>query len=78
MSQYTPGANMAIMSLIFLKMDHEELVLPGTLLNSNRSYAATATSYATAIRILAYDPWGQHKPLIDSENTFMQAPQNII
>ena len=77
-SQYTPGANMAIMSLIFLKMDHEELVLPGTLLNSNRSYAATATSYATAIRILAYDPWGQHKPLIDSENTFMQAPQNII
>ena len=66
---------MTIMSLIFLKMDHEELVLPGTLLNSNRSYAATATSYATAIRILAYDPW---EPLIESENTFMQAPQNII
>ena len=69
---------MTIMSLIFLKMDHEELVLPGTLLNSNRSYAATATSHATAIRILAYYPLGQHEPLIESENTFMQAPQNII
>ena len=67
------------MSLVCLKLDQEELVLPGTVVTANGSSSAVQQSYTTAMRILAYDPWGQREPLMESTNTFApQAPQATV
>ena len=60
----------ATMSLILVALDQEEIVLPGSILSSYRPRNLTQRSYAIAMRILAYDPWGQREPLMQSENNF--------
>jgi len=93
-SQYVPGTSTpAMMSLILVALDQEEIVLPGSLLNSypHSPRDIAQQSYATAMQILAYDPRGQKEPLMQSENTFtpyvphnmymspnMYMPQNIM
>ena len=79
-NQYTPGSpGPTTMSLVCLKLDQEELVLPGTVVTANSSSSAVQQSYTTAMRILAYDPWGQREPLMESTNTFApQAPQATV
>ena len=79
-NQYTPGSpGPTTMSLVCLKLDQEELVLPGTVVTANGSSSAVQQSYTTAMRILAYDPWGQREPLMESTNTFApQAPQATV
>ena len=80
-SQYISGSSTpAMMSLILVALDQEEIVLPGSVLNSYplSSRAIGQQSYATAMQILAYDPWGQKEPLMQSDNTFTPyMPQNI-
>ena len=70
-TQYVPGAaTPATMSLVLVALDQEEIVLPGSVLSSYRPRNLTQRSYATAVQILAYDPWGQREPLMQSENNF--------
>ena len=72
-SQYVPGTSTpAMMSLILVALDQEEIVLPGSVLNSYplSSRDIGQQTYATAMQILAYDPWGQKEPLMQSDNTF--------
>ena len=80
-SQYVPGTSTpAMMSTILVAFDQEQIVLPGSLLNSHpySSRDIAQQTYATAMQILAYDPWGQSEPLIQSENTFTPyMPQNM-
>ena len=80
-SQYVPGTSTpAMMSLILVALDQEEIVLPGSVLNSYplSSRAIGQQTYATAMQILAYDPWGQKEPLMQSDNTFTPyMPQNM-
>ena len=71
--QYVPrSATPAMMSLILVALDQEEIVLPGSVLNSYplSSRDIGQQTYATAMQILAYDPWGQKEPLMQSDNTF--------
>ena len=79
--QYVPrSATPAMMSLILVALDQEEIVLPGSVLNSYplSSRAIGQQTYATAMQILAYDPWGQKEPLMQSDNTFTPyMPQNM-
>ena len=80
-TQYFPmAAAPATMSLILVALDQEQIVLPGSVLNSqpNSSRDIAQQSYATAMQILAYDPWGQNEPLMQSENNFTPyAPRNM-
>ena len=80
-SQYISGTSTpAMMSLILVTLDQEQIVLPGSVLNSqpNSSRDIAQQSYAIAMRILAYDPWGQKEPLMQSENNFTPyAPRNM-
>ena len=80
-SQYISGTSTpAMMSLILVALDQEQVVLPGSVLNSqpNSSRDIAQQSYATAMQILAYDPWGQKEPLMQSENNFTPyAPRNM-
>jgi len=80
-SQYISGSSTpAMMSLILVIFDQEEIVLPGSVLNSYplSSRDIGQQTYATAMQILAYDPWGQKEPLMQSDNTFTPyMPQNI-
>ena len=72
-SQYVPGTSTpAMMSLILVVFDQEQIVLPGSVLNSqpHSSRNIGEQTYATAMNILAYDPWGQSEPLTQSDNTF--------
>jgi len=70
-TQYFPmAAAPATMSLILVALDQGEIVLPGSILSSYRPRNLTQRSYAIAMRILAYDPWGQREPLMQSENNF--------
>jgi len=70
-TQYVPrAATPATMSLVLVALDQEEIVLPGSVLSSYRPRNLTQRSYATAVQILAYDPWGQREPLMQSENNF--------
>ena len=87
-SQYVPGSSIpAMMSLILVVFDQEQIVLPGSVLNSypHSSRDIGQQTYATAMQILAYDPWGQKEPLMQSDNTFtpympqsMYMSQNIM
>ena len=81
-SQYISGTSTpAMMSLILVALDQEQVVLPGSVLNSqpNSSRDIAQQSYATAMQILAYDPWGQKEPLMQSDNTFTPwMPRNTL
>ena len=80
--QYVPrSATPAMMSLILVALDQEEIVLPGSVLNSYplSSRDIGQQTYATAMQILAYDPWGQKEPLMQSDNTFTPwMPRNTL
>ena len=80
-SQYVPGASTpAMMALVLVAFDQEQIILPGSVLNSqpHSSRNIGEQTYATAMQILAYDPWGQKEPLMQSDNTFTPyMPQNI-
>ena len=79
-TQYVPrAATPATMSLVLVALDQEEIVLPGSILSSYRPRNLTQRSYATAMRVLAYDPWGQREPLMQSDNTFTPwMPRNTL
>ena len=79
-TQYVPrAATPATMSLVLVALDQEEIVLPGSILSSYRPRNLTQRSYATAMRVLAYDPWGQSEPLMQSDNTFTPwMPRNTL
>ena len=87
-SQYVPGASTpAMMALVLVAFDQEQIILPGSVLNSqpHSSRNIGEQTYATAMNILAYDPWGQKEPLMQSDNTFtpympqsMYMSQNIM
>ena len=79
-TQYVPrAATPATMSLVLVALDQEEIVLPGSVLSSYRPRNLTQRSYATAVQILAYDPWGQREPLMQSDNTFTPwMPRNTL
>ena len=78
--QYVPrSATPAMMSLILVALDQEQIVLPGSILSSYRPRNISQRSYATAVQILAYDPWGQKEPLMQSDNTFTPwMPRNTL
>ena len=80
--QYVPrSATPAMMSLILVALDQEQIVLPGSVLNSypHSSRDIGQQTYATAMQILAYDPWGQKEPLMQSDNTFTPwMPRNTL
>ena len=72
-SQYVPGASTpAMMTLVLVAFDQEQIILPGSVLNSqpHSSRNIGEQTYATAMNILAYDPWGQSEPLTQSDSTF--------
>ena len=80
-SQYVPGTSTpAMMTLVLVALDQEQIVLPGSVLNSypHSSRDIGQQTYVTAMQILAYDPWGQKEPLMQSDNTFTPyMPQNM-
>jgi len=80
-SQYVPGTSTpAMMTLVLVALDQEQIVLPGSVLNSypHSPRDIGQQTYATAMQILAYDPWGQKEPLMQSDNAFTPyMPQNI-
>ena len=79
-TQYFPmAAAPATMSLILVALDQEQIVLPGSILSSYRPRNIAQQTYATAVQILAYDPWGQKEPLMQSDNTFTPwMPRNTL
>ena len=81
-SQYVPGTSTpAMMTLVLVALDQEQIVLPGSVLNSypHSPRDIGQQTYATAMQILAYDPWGQKEPLMQSDNTFTPwMPRNTL
>ena len=70
-----------MMALVLVALDQEQIVLPGSVLNSypHSPRDIGQQTYATAMQILAYDPWGQKEPLMQSDNTFTPwMPRNTL
>lgn len=68
-TEYAPGGS-ATMGMVVVGLDHEQVVLPGTLMSVHGQNAVEREVRRIAAQILSFDPWGQTSPLMDQDQTF--------
>ena len=68
-TEYAPRGS-ATMGMVAVGLDHEQVVLPGTLMRVRGQNFIEREVRRTAGQILAFDPWGQASPLVDQDQSF--------
>ena len=68
-TEYSPRGS-ATMGMVAVGLDHEQVVLPGTLMRVRGQNFIEREVRRIAAQILAFDPWGQASPLVDQDQSF--------
>ena len=68
-TEYSPRDS-ATMGMVAVSLDHEQVVLPGTLMSVRGQNFIEREVRRIAAQILVFDPWGQTSPLMDQDQTF--------
>lgn len=68
-TEYAPRGS-ATMGMVAVGLDHEQVVLPGTLMRVRGQNFIEREVRRIAAQILAFDPWGQTSPLMDQDQSF--------
>lgn len=69
-TEYAPRGS-ATMGMVVVGLDHEQVVLPGTLMSAQHGQNAVEREVRRiAAQVLVFDPWGQTSPLMDQDQTF--------
>lgn len=68
-TEYSPRDS-ATMGMVAVSLDHEQVVLPGTLMSVRGQNFIEREVRRIAAQILAFDPWGQTSPLVDQDQSF--------
>ena len=68
-TEYSPRGS-AAMGMVVVGLDHEQVVLPGTLMRVRGQNFIEREVRRIAGQILAFDPWGQASPLVDQDQSF--------
>lgn len=68
-TEYAPGGS-ATMGMVVVGLDHEQVVLPGTLMSVHGQNAVEREVRGIAAQILSFDSWGQTSPLVDQDQSF--------
>ena len=69
-TEYAPRGP-ATMGMVAVSLDHEQVVLPGTLMSAQHGQNAVEREVRRiAAQILSFDPWGQTSPLMDQDQSF--------
>ena len=68
-TEYAPRGS-ATMGMVAVGLDHEQVVLPGTLMRVRGQNFIEREVRRIAGQILAFDPWGQASPLVDQDQSF--------
>ena len=68
-TEYAPRGS-ATMGMVVVGLDHEQVVLPGTLMSVRGQNFIEREVRRIAAQILVFDPWGQTSPLMDQDQSF--------
>lgn len=68
-TEYSPRDS-ATMGMVAVSLDHEQVVLPGTLMSVRGQNFIEREIRGIAAQILSFDPWGQTSPLMDQDQSF--------
>ena len=68
-TEYSPRGS-AAMGMVVVGLDHEQVVLPGTLMSVRGQNFIEREVRRIAAQILVFDPWGQTSPLMDQDQSF--------
>ena len=68
-TEYSPRGS-AAMGMVVVGLDHEQVVLPGTLMSVRGQNFIEREVRGIAAQILVFDPWGQTSPLMDQDQSF--------
>lgn len=68
-TEYAPRGS-ATMGMVAVGLDHEQVVLPGTLMRVRGQNFIEREVRRIAAQILSFDPWGQTSPLMDQDQSF--------
>ena len=68
-TEYSPRDS-ATMGMVAVSLDHERVVLPGTLMSVRGQNFIEREIRGIAAQILSFDPWGQTSPLMDQDQSF--------
>ena len=69
-TEYAPRGS-ATMGMVVVGLDHEQVVLPGTLMSAQHGQNAVEREVCRiAAQVLVFDPWGQASPLMDQDQSF--------
>ena len=68
-TEYSPRDS-ATMGMVAVSLDHEQVVLPGTLMSVRGQNFIEREIRGIAAQILSFDPWGQTSPLVDQDQSF--------
>ena len=68
-TEYAPRGS-ATMGMGAVGLDHEQVVLPGTLMRVRGQNFIEREVRGIAAQILSFDPWGQTSPLVDQDQSF--------
>ena len=68
-TEYSPRGS-ATMGMVAVGLDHEQVVLPGTLMSVRGQNFIEREVRGIAAQILSFDPWGQTSPLVDQDQSF--------
>ena len=68
-TEYSPRGS-AAMGMVVVGLDHEQVVLPGTLMRVRGQNFIEREVRGIAAQILVFDPWGQTSPLMDQDQSF--------
>ena len=68
-TEYSPRGS-ATMGMVVVGLDHEQVVLPGTLMSVRGQNFIEREVRRIAAQILVFDPWGQTSPLMDQDQSF--------
>ena len=68
-TEYAPRGS-ATMGMVIVGLDHEQVVLPGTLMRVRGQNFIEREVRRIAAQILVFDPWGQASPLVDQDQSF--------
>ena len=68
-TEYAPRGS-ATMGMVAVGLDHEQVVLPGTLMRVRGQNFIEREVRGIAAQILVFDPWGQTSPLVDQDQSF--------
>ena len=68
-TEYSPRDS-ATMGMVAVSLDHEQVVLPGTLMSVRGQNFIEREVRRIAAQILVFAPWGQTSPLMDQDQSF--------